>query len=281
MITNQEDIAIVFSGGADNKDPNQSLGGAPSSHRIRDNFLNNLFSDVLLPTNAARPLEDHRCFYIFNDGPTTLHSFRMAIEEERGGGLVELGVKYRTDSQRIVLDPVPSGGTLVVSYQDYNLAVTTSNGFENWTAQLRERLLNLRFQSGEKILAGLELEPAISGQRLNLNLSFGGTVENERPSDYRNMDAFSAQHSQVNAQSFRILNGAPVNTIAPSLSQSTEIPPDVVFFKPDMADSFYLPRLLPSDGFPVWVKRRTEPDAPAKESDGFSLFISATVLPEK
>ena len=58
------DIVYFMSGGSGNSNPNNSIGGDPSSSPI-SGLVNNLF-DNISPEETTAGKTDYRCFYIFN-----------------------------------------------------------------------------------------------------------------------------------------------------------------------------------------------------------------------
>lgn len=85
MPLTESDIEYYLSGGADNTDPDASLGGAISSTAITDNTDNNLFDDVSGDEASAGDTE-YRCFYVKNDHSSiTWKNVKIWINAETPG----------------------------------------------------------------------------------------------------------------------------------------------------------------------------------------------------
>lgn len=73
------DLKIYLSGGADNTDPDASLGGIISTTEITDNTLNNLFDDVTGDEHTAGDTE-YRAFFFKNTSAETGYNAKVWIE---------------------------------------------------------------------------------------------------------------------------------------------------------------------------------------------------------
>lgn len=73
------DIKFYLSGGADNTDPDASLGGIISSTAVVDDTLNNLFDDVTGAEHAAGDI-NYRCIYVKNDSAETAENVKIYID---------------------------------------------------------------------------------------------------------------------------------------------------------------------------------------------------------
>ena len=81
MPIQSSDIKWYLSGGADNTDPNASLGGAISNTEIQDGVLNNLWDDVSGEESQNGDVE-YRCIYVKNThGSLTLQNAVIWISE--------------------------------------------------------------------------------------------------------------------------------------------------------------------------------------------------------
>jgi len=89
----ETDIHQRLSGGANNTDPNASLGGAKSSTSITDNTLHNLF-DIVASSESSAGDTEYRCFYVHNNhGTLTLQSAKIWIDTNTpAGDSVEIGL---------------------------------------------------------------------------------------------------------------------------------------------------------------------------------------------
>jgi hypothetical protein len=72
------DLKFYLSGGADNTDPDASLGGVISTTEITDNTLNNLFDDITGDEHTAGDTE-YRAFFFKNNSAETAYSVKIWI----------------------------------------------------------------------------------------------------------------------------------------------------------------------------------------------------------
>lgn len=93
------DLKWHLSGGADNVDPNQSLGGAISNTEVADGVDENIFDDVSAAEAEAGDTE-YRCVYVKNTNATdTLYNAQVWIDQQTPAG----------DEVQIALDPAGVG----------------------------------------------------------------------------------------------------------------------------------------------------------------------------
>ena len=137
-LTIATDISFVLSGGSTNLNPNNSLGGMPSSAPIVDSTMNNLFDDVSA-LESQTDFVDYRCFYIFNDGTTAVYDAdAMAWYSQEGdaGRLIELMMANQTSLLRAMLEP--TADMLLAGVETDGDAETYQENYtEIWQAMLR------------------------------------------------------------------------------------------------------------------------------------------------
>lgn len=270
MPVSQPDISLVLSGGTNNLDPNLSLGGNPSSLRITSNNLNNLFSDVT-PEEAEVGKEDYRCLYLFNDGTDYVYNIEMWMTDEvSGGSSIEVGLQIQDEVQRITITGGVTGGSFQLSYDNHTITSTFNSDLGVWATNLQTSLRAIT-SDDEFILEDV----VVTAQNVGTTVIFDVSFRDENGS--RNHDAFvivsNSLTPTVTINVSTIQQGAPINTIAPTLDVETTPPGGVTFFIPTSQAPLSLPNLGPSDGFPIWFRRTTPVDATALADDGFSLRI--------
>lgn len=70
MAVTASDMKFYLSGGSDNSNPNQSLGGPISYAEISSGLMNNVFDDVSAVQSGSGH-SDYRCVYLRNTHPTS------------------------------------------------------------------------------------------------------------------------------------------------------------------------------------------------------------------
>ncbi len=280
-ITNANDISIVLSGGTTNINPNNALGGDPSSSPIVNNVLNNLFDDVA-PKETDEGHEDYRCIYFFNDGDTPIFLVNLwIVSDVLGGSTIEVGVEQVDEIQRLTLDNATvTGGSFTLSFDGVEFTSDFNSDLGLWATTL-QNTLNALLKSGESILKNVVVNAQpVSATRLIFDVNFNGEDGS------RNHPKFVLVSDDLTPAVVDIFisapqEGAPVNTIAAEIGLETTPPGGVGFFAPSEASPIAIPRLNSGDGFPLWVKRTTVADTDPKKDDGFTLrFAAETLEPE-
>ena len=129
MLTTASNISFVLSGGASNINPNNSLGGDPSSTSINGGLLNNLFDDVA-SYESENGNEDYRCIYVFNDGETTVWDMKLWADSITEGNVqIKLGIESSNEKQRITIIGA-TGGILELQYKDRSFSSDYNSNFE-------------------------------------------------------------------------------------------------------------------------------------------------------
>lgn len=275
--TNASNISIVLSGGTVNLNPDDSIGGDPSSSPILDATLNNLFADVTADQTATG-YEDYRCIYMFNDGPTPVYNFGLWIESDfSGGATMELGITNSNESQRVTISGGPiTGGSFTLSYKTFPFVVNYNSDLSVWVSSFQSALDNLQDGSGNIVFDS----PKVIAQNAGANtfvfdVSFSGLDAK------RNLDKLQvASNSLISTSTISIFisttsEGAPINTIAPEINLETTPPGGVGFYAASKQSPITLPVLNPNDGFPLWIKRTIVAGTEAVERDGFQLSFRA------
>lgn len=286
MTTTADDISIVLSGGSANINPNNSLGGDPSSAPIVSASLNNLFDDVSAE-ESEEGHEDYRCIYIFNDGDTPIYSVKVYIDsDEEDGAAMEVGVESRNEVQRITISGGVSGGSLTLQYNGVQFTTEYNSDLSEWAAALQETLQELEID--EEIVFKQVAVTAQNGSNGTVIFDIKWTGSD----GYRNFDKFEAvvddeendignqlePEGDISVGISVTSEGAPVNTIASEITLDTTPPGGVTFSAATIDSPLTIPRLDPEEGFPLWIKRTVAVGTEAKETDGCTLAISAQSL---
>lgn len=281
MTTSANDISFVLSGGSVNIDPNRSIGGDPSATPITTAVLNNLFDDIL-PEESDDGVEDYRCFYIFNDGDTTIYSIKLWIHDDFvDGSSMSMGFEQRNESQRLTITGAVTNGYLTLSYKGTEFTTNYNANLGTWASQLQTTLRNLTDNENVKYFEELSvIAQNAASNTIIFDIFFSGLDAK------RNIDKFQEVSNDlepiglVNITLSVTQEGAPVNTIAAEINEETTPPGGITFVVPTLANPLQIPRLKPSEGFPVWIKRTTVSNTGPKERDGFILkFRSSSKKP--
>ena len=276
-LTTAEDISIVLSGGTNNLDPNLSVGGDPASAPIVDGVLNNLFDDVS-PEEAEDGVEDYRCIYIFNDGPSVIYTLTIYIASDfDGGASIELGIEDRSETQRIAINSIPDGGSMTLSYEGISFVSTYNGDLGEWALSLQDSLNSLVNTDGIPLLQEATVTAEVSDGSTIFDVNFNGLDSNKNHSEIVVVENNISPESNINVTTPQ--RGAPIDTIAPEINSELTPPGGVSFFPASDAQPISLPQLFPDSGFPLWIKRTVIAGTTAVASDGFTLRFSSESLP--
>jgi hypothetical protein len=270
MAFQPSDIDFFLSGGPTNSNPNNSIGGLPSSFLVLGS-MNNLFADVQ-SEQAASGRTDYRCFYIFNaSSADTLRDAEIYFSEQgQGGSSVTLGIQTTTEIQKVVVTGQVSSGNLVMRYDQSQFTVDwagSAGSFEN----------NMESELGA-IVPGVSVSTQTIQGRVpqtfrNFIVSFEGAADN-RGHPLLEIVSNNLVGPDVPIVSVsRVNEGAPINSVAPLIPSDTTPPAKVSFYNADESSKLMIGDLLPGDGLPVWIKRVTLAGADYLEGDYFKLKI--------
>jgi len=284
MVTQPTDIAIVLSGGPTNTDPNKSLGGQSSATPVVSGNLNNLFDDVTADEGEAGS-EEYRCIYIYNDGDTAIYNCRVWIASEtESGATAEIGVLALSEVQRIRLVGEQTSGTFSVMYEGATAVVTYNTDSEVLATNLQNSLNNLRHPTtNAPLLRQVIVRPQqVSGTTLLLDVDFSGGLGGNGQDDFRNHDLLTISDNSLDPApeiTVSVLQeGSPINSIAEVVDLETQPPQNVGFYKPTSVSPINIPKLLPEEGFSVWVKRITPSAVTPTEADGLTIRFRTNSL---
>ncbi len=271
----EEDIDFVLSGGANNTDPNLSLGGEPSSSSIGAN-INNLFDDVDRATTFTGGT-DYRCFYVVNKSITEkLKSAQVFVKKTAGYGAdISMGLDNSNEVQVISIAGQPIGGSFRLSYIQ-----KSANGIKkdttrdiNWVPDalfMAQRIAALINSLGN--LTGVTCLGQQSSSSYDFVVTFSGTGEG------RKQELLEVEHTNgLNISIYEVKAGGPINTVATNIGQSNNAPNGITFVSASRRESVKVGTLLPGDYFAVWIKREVPRNTSADHPDrfGFKIFGDA------
>lgn len=278
MVATAAQISVVLSGGSENTDPSFSLGGNPSSTAINiAQTLNNIFDDVS-PAETEDGIEDYRCFYIFNDAEdAAVYDIKLWLTGETAeGSYVEMGIQGQDEVQRFTITGTATGGSFEVGFGGQSFVSTYNADLGAWASALETGLNSLTDDDDEPLLTGVVVNAQNTSSGIVFDIQFS-SYDGKRIQDELTVDS-SLTPGSVTMAVTTLQNGAPINTIAPAIDVETTTPGSVEFFTPSEESPIEVPRLEPTEGFPVWVRRVVEAGATAVSDDGFSIRIRMSAL---
>jgi hypothetical protein len=266
------DISLVLSGGSSNADPANSLGGDPSNVAIPSG-INNLFADAS-DTDAQLGRVDYRCFYVFNDNPTDVFkSVKVWVDSEiAAGATVQLGINAQDDLQIIAVTGNVSGGSLALTLDGSPFSFAFNNDLAVWGQNLQNAL------NGLSSVSGASVSVAKFGTTVTFQIVFQGDDSNRYFTPLvLTTNSLTGVGSIVVSLS-KLVDGSPINSIAPAIDQSTTVPVGVNFVNSDSESFIPVGNLRALEGFPVWVKRTIAAETDPIGDDGFSLGLSGNPI---
>lgn len=272
------DFSFVLSGGASNIDPNASLGGDPSNFAIQNNTINNLFDDLTAADTDAGS-EDHRCFYIFNDGDAEVYNLRLWLYNDFAvSSAMSLGVPLQDEVQRITIQGEPTAGSFWLTYEEAAFETHWQSDLSAWANDIQSKILLMANGSGNRYFRQVTVTPRRFGsQYMFFDIGFSG-LDGSRHFPLIGVGAnYLTPVSEIDMT--YLVQGGPINTISSVANNETTPPGGVTFYLPLEGSPIILPRLAVSDGFPVWIKRVTDPGSVSAEGDGFTLRLLVDELP--
>lgn len=255
-------INFYLSGGPNNIDPNSSLGGMPSKYPVTPSSINNLFDNVTTEQAKIGNIE-YRCFYLFNDSEDKYlyNASAYLIQTSQEGATVEIGVKNRTDVQRIKIIGSVTSGSLKFGYEDSLFTI-------NWT-NLNDFINDLTYELNSlPELSGVTVQGTGSGSSYTINVTFGGDADNKNHELLSMVENNLVGSPQV--QISKVSEGSPINTISIQTNFSELKPNNIDFYETNINERINLGKISPGDGCPIWIKRTiTAGNIDAIEGDGF------------
>lgn len=252
MIT-ATDIAYYYSdgqigGSGTNCLPQQSLGGDPSNCAVPSS-INNLFPSLTTEQTQQGRI-DYRCFYIFNNSLTDdLPSSDIYFDTEYDATpQLQIGVNITNDTQKITVAGTPSSGSIVLSFDSVSTASISFGGSVTQFATNIQAALNaLASLSGVQVV----------GENLFTYQTYTITFAGNDGSRYQPLVQL-VSNSLSGAPSItisKIINGSPINTIAPVIASGLNPPAGINFYSTSASERLTVGYLKATEAFPVWIKR--------------------------
>lgn len=259
-----DDINIVLSGGTQNTDQRDSLGGFPSPVPPGDG-KNNLFNNVT-PRQTTQGWVDYRCLYVFNDSEDARYSVNTYIVYlNEVGATVQLGVLLQNEVQSLNFNTIPTGGSFTISVQGLKSDTITWDGDPGVLAE--------RIEEAISAVTDCSVTVPTAGTHV-YHIEFQGILGNKALSTMSVTDNVLLP-SPISPITARVTYGSPINTVAPDIGDEKIAPTGIAFSTP-LAPGLHIGKLSPSEGFPVWVKRIVTPGFEAVEDDGFELKVEVS-----
>lgn len=267
-------ISFTLSGGSSNTDPDKSIGGDPSSQPI----LNKRLFDDVTEDEAKKGHTDFRCFYVNNDSTTdNLYAVKCFIQTEViGGANLELGFIMLDERQDVtIINGVNvTGGNFTLTYNDtggpQNFTVAHNSIISIWAANFQSAIRTIPNLSDVTVFGNQ------SGNNVVFEINFVGKAA-KRWHEALTLNT-NALVPATTISIAKVVNGSPINAIAPLLDADSTTPNSVIFSKPLEASPIVIGDLRPLDSFPVWVKRVTAANSDAVENDGITFRIKGSAI---
>lgn len=273
-------INFILSGGSNNVNPYDSLGGEPSFVPVVNGKINNLFDDVGAK-ESQQGVEDYRCVYVFNDYSVTVYNVNVYIYDEVSeGASVLLGTYYADEQQRIVISSGVNGGYFKISYDGSVITSYYNSDLATWSNQLELDLRNITDSMGRKVLeeASVNAQQVPNGD-IVFDILFVGN-SGKRSHEEIKLEENSLTPPTVNVKVSTLVNGGPINRMADEISNELIPPGGVNFSRYYEQSPLSLPLLYPGDGFPLWIKRSVLPNAKSVANDGIIIRVSSEIIPQ-
>lgn len=263
------DLGFFLSGGSANLNPDESLGGPPSSTPI-DDLINNLFSDVT-GDQVADGYTDYRCFYVVNDSTSTYSNVKLWLDfEYPDGSNTQLGATIANEIQTMAFNDYPQGGTFKINLDGY---ITDDINYSDVSATMASNtqtaLRNLpNAQEATVTVLGVDyFQITFSGQNSNHKYPLMILVDNNlTPQSGGEQPTVTFVETQV---------GSPINLIAVDIGDPTTPPTGIVFSEPTEVAPYTIGVIKPTEVFAIWLQRITDPETEPVSLDGLRIKINA------
>lgn len=265
------DIAFFMSGGPSNRDPSLCLGGYPSNYEVSGG-INGLFSNIDAKA-ASSGLTDYRCFYVANKSAEyTLYETSLHIElEDNVETQVFLGVVKRTESQVISVSGIVFFGSVLMSFEGEQFAVTWDGSPNAFAANLTAALSAIGLQ-------GAQVSRSSSSNNHKFTVIFRGNLDNKVYPLIQLITNDLEGPSKPSVSISRQTGGRPINSVAPVLA-TPEVPPQNVTFVTTSPDSkLVVGTLSPGDYMPVWIRRITPQGVSYQKGSKVIIRVSGQTL---
>lgn len=259
------DINIVYSGGVQNTEADNSLGGYPSPISIESEEQNNLFDDVSA-RETTRGHTDYRCFYVFNDSLDLKYNVDIYYEYLNNiGATIQLGILLQNEVRNLEFTTIPTGGTFTITVQGLKSGTITWDSDPNEVAS--------RIENALKEVTDCTVEVINSGE-FYYKITFKGILGNKALSSMSITDNNLTPSGSITPTIQQITIGSPINTIAPDTGFENIVPSGVPFYT--VTSPLNIGTLNAAEGFPVWIKRTVSAGFEPVEGDGFIFHTNVT-----
>jgi hypothetical protein len=272
MSITSEDITYTLSGGNNNIDPLDSLGGERSFYSA---IGTTIFPDIKQETIVNGRI-DYRCVYVNNyNGNSTLFETKVYLASQTAGGAVlSMGFDFLNERQDLKItkyDTITSGN-FNINYQylfNDNLIVASTfqidynSDFTVMANQIKDSLrsvLNL-----EDVSVSVYNDTSI--KEVSFQIEFFGSAGN-RYHDLITLTNVNFFGLSGTITITRTVAGGPINRIADQTDNDILSPVNVVFANYTNASPALIGDLRPLDFFPVWIKRTCPAGVASMELDG-------------
>lgn len=272
MAITPAEIGFFLSGGTNNIDPSQSIGGEISSNPVTG-VLNNLFVDIN-KEDAAAGVVDYRCIYIYNESPSyssgkILYNAQIYLESElNSSSYVRIGISRKNELQRLSFsNPINNFTLIYAGSRTSNITYSTNKSV--LARNIKNALSSLKNQnpSYDYIESPIRLSVEVS----HVNEDTFDILFTESSGNKNHPIITNDENLGINITSIR--KGSPVNSIAPKLVSSVYAPFETQFYSTNSNNVLSLGNLRGQDWVPIWIERTTQGSISADETAGFTIRL--------
>lgn len=272
-----EIIEFYLSGGNNNSDKNNSIGGYPGRKFLGNESLNGLFNKVSKEEGVDGG-SVYRCLYIVNVYENDLIEVKVqSIQSVNLLSECTIGFDFTDENQRIVIFGSPTSGTFKLRYKTFvsGIEVYQETDTITFDPNLNQTALNIKNALNDlTYLDEINVSVVPSFGQARFDIFFTG-VDGHRAQEILEALNFSVAGA-TGIDIIRILGGGPINQIAPYIQYENQAPNRVEFYE----NIVEVGSLKPGDLFPIWIKRTTPEDTTAGELDEDSLDIKIFYTPQ-
>ncbi len=279
---------MMYSGGTNNDDPNQSLGGTISRFAAPSDTLNNLFDIKPDPIPRGAPVSGHspagvsieyRALYLKNNSTTdTFYDAHVWIEDQFPGSAdILIGIPRSNDEQNISISPASevTGGTFSLKFGDN---VTDDIA---WNASIATVADNIEIALAAFDLAIEIDETILSGDIWSFDIEFidsDGNKLHPNLQTFLNLLTFTGSTPDITIND--VADGTPINDIAVDIAFGNNAPVNISFEEPTIDSPILIGHLAPQDNFYIWIERTlVTPAIPEQDDESFILKIGGASGP--
>lgn len=275
MPISASDISYVYSGGATNTDPDESLGGDASVHLI----VGNVIFDAVTPDEAASGSIDYRCVYISNDNASDdFYNAEILIQSQvAGGATVELGFDEVNDRQSTTITNFSNvtGGSVTLEYVDtspHSFSVAWNASVTTMAANYQTQIRTINFLGDVTVTGSYDA----GTNTATFEVNFVGDAANRYHQPITvTTNSLTYSGAAPTVTNTKVIDGGPINSTAELIDVETTPPTNVTF----SSSGFTIGTFRSTDIIPVWIKRTVAAGSTAIENDGFVLRLTGNLFP--